>query len=363
MSITNSQAIDLIAVTLNDLPKQEMEVTWDHNDYEFCRIYQQDRIVIDGGTMIERKVTFSPTGNARYRRMYDTDTPHVEDKIKTIKVGWTQVGTNYSWDKFEILQNKNSAKGFINLLKTRRMTGLWDLANLIEERAWITPTDSNDDLYPNGVPYYLNMFDADGNINTGSGFVGATIVYQDASTGVVCAGIDAAAEEKWRNYAAVYTDVNNAMLKAFRVAFMRTKFKAPLFVNDPSNKQAKSKRIYAGYDLITDLMELADLKDDNHKGKDVLSNLTVNDGGLCLVNRLPVVYIDELDDASYSPMYCVDFSKFIPVVHDGYWMEEGEPVSGGTSQHTAFTVFLDGAHNNLCINRRSAGFVMHKSTP
>jgi hypothetical protein len=28
-----------------------------------------------------------------------------------------------------------------------------------------------------------------------------------------------------------------------------------------------------------------------------------------------------------------------------------------------FTVYLDGAHNNLCINRRTAGFVLHKSTP
>jgi hypothetical protein len=30
-------------------------------------------------------------------------------------------------------------------------------------------------------------------------------------------------------------------------------------------------------------------------------------------------------------------------------------------QHTTFTVFLDGSHNNLCINRRTVGFVIHKA--
>jgi hypothetical protein len=32
-------------------------------------------------------------------------------------------------------------------------------------------------------------------------------------------------------------------------------------------------------------------------------------------------------------------------------------------QHTTFSVFLDGSHNNLCINRRTAGFVLHKKIP
>jgi hypothetical protein len=41
-------------------------------------------------------------------------------------------------------------------------------------------------------------------------------------------------------------------------------------------------------------------------------------------------------------------------------MDEGEPITDRT-QHTVFTVYLDGAHNNLCINRRTAGFVLHKA--
>jgi hypothetical protein len=109
------------------------------------------------------------------------------------------------------------------------------------------------------------------------------------------------------------------------------------------------------------MMNLADMREDNHTGKELLGTLTVDDGGVCYLNRLPVVPIPYLNGASLTPIYTIDFSKFVPVVHDGYWMEEKEPVSS-RGQHTTFTVYLDGAHNNLCLNRRTCGFVMHKAS-
>jgi len=359
MAVKISDLADLIATTINDLPKQYFEVGWDNQDYEFCRIYQNERMEIDGGNKIQRKVMFDPTGNARYRRLYDTDSPTVGDVMQTIEITWCMIGTNYSWDEFEILQNKNDAKGFIRLIDVRRTDGLWSLAKLIEERAWKTPTNSSDDLYPYGVPYYLNVLDSTGTINTGADFVGATIAYQDSSTGTTCAGIDASSEAKWRNYAAVYTKVDNAMLKAFRLAFMRTRFKAPLFVKDPAQKRNAAKRVYSDDNTVAELMDLADQRDDKHSGKDVLGNIKVDDTGLVYVNRLPVVPVNELTGASYSPIYCVNFEKFIPVVHTDYWMKEKEPMTD-RGQHTTFTVYLDGAHNNLCTNRRECGFVLHK---
>lgn len=362
MGVKNSALVDLIATTLNDLPDQQFEVMWDNQDYEFCRIYQNERMEIDGGNQIERKVMLDPTGNARYRRLYDTDIPAVGEVMHTIKVPWVQIGTNYSWDKVEIMRNKNSAKGFVNLLKTRRVDGLWDLANLIEDRAWKTPDSANDDLNPYGVPYYLNFFtDASGTVNSTAGFNGVAAKYQNGNFTTNIAGIDASEEPKWRNYCAPYTAVNNSMLKAFRIAFMKTRFKVPLTISDPSNARVAAKRIYTDSATVAELMEFADLKDDKHTGKDVLGNLRVDEGGLCTINRLPVVFIPQLEGADYSPVYCIDFAKFIPYVQDGYWMDEGEPVTDRT-QHTVFTVFLDGAHNNLCINRRTAGFVMHKTT-
>ena len=363
--VKNADMIDLIETTLPDLPEQYFEVTWTNQDYEACRIYQRDRIEIDGGTSIKRKVMFNPTGNARYRRMYDTDDPAVSDVIHEIDVPWTQIGTHYSWDKLEILRNRNSAKGFIRLLETRRIDGLWSLADLIEERFWKTPTSSSDDLYPYGVPYYLNTLDAD---TTGSGFSGQTIRFQNGSTTTTCAGIDASTEAKWKNYAATYTKVDNALLKIFRKAFLLTKFKAPqaFGINDPAQKRNAAKRIYCDADTAVALQELADQRDDFHRGNDVLGNIKMGDDAVVRINRLPVIYINQLDGVTdpvtsdvLAPLYCIDFEKFIPYVQDGYWMEEGEPMTDRL-QHTTYTVFLDGSHNNLCVNRRTAGFVIHK---
>lgn len=362
---TIDELADLLATTLNDLPQQEFEVLWDNQDYEATRIYQQDRMVIDGGVKIERKVMLSNTGNARYRKYYDTDDPAVGDHMDTITVPWCRLGTNYSWEDLEILHQMNNTKAFIQLLKTRRIDGLWSLADLIEDRFWKTPTNSTDTLYPYGVPYYINMMNKD---TTTDGFVGQTIRYQDATTGTSCAGIDAATESKWRNYAALYTTIDNAFMKKVRLAFLYTRFKAPIIVNDPSSKRSLQKRFYTDFTTISELMDFADAKDDQHVGKEVLGKMIVSDAdGGVTINRLPVVPIPQLNgdvdpetgDAT-GAIYCVDFSYFIPVIHDGYWMKETDPMTD-RGQHNVLTVYLDGAHNNLCTNRRRCGFVLHKA--
>jgi hypothetical protein len=362
MGVKNSELADLIATTLNDLPKQEFEVGWDNQDYEFCRIYQKERLVVDGGPNIERKVMLDTTGNARYRRLYDTDEPKVGQTMHTITVPWTQIGTDYSWDKVEIMRNKASGKGFVDLMKTRRIDGLWGLANLIEDRAWKTPESSTDDLYPYGVPYYITFFtDASGTVNSSAGFNGIATKFQDGTYTGTIAGINAVNEDKWRNYCALYTNIDAAMLKIFRKAFLLTRFKPPLFLTDPGKNFSATKRIYCGADEAVAFQELMDFRDDNHKPTELLGGVATMVDGAVFVNRVPVVYIPQLNSASYSPIYCVDFAKFIPYVQDGYWMEEGEPMTD-RGQHTTFTVFLDGAHNNLCTNRRTCGFVLHKAS-
>ncbi len=363
MSVKASELADFLASTLSDYPKNTFNVAWDNNVYEACRVYQEERYVVDGGTDIKRKVQLSTSGAAKYRRYYDVDNPTVADTMKTITVPWTRLSTDYSWDDLELLQNiKSSVKGYLRLMTEKRVDALHDLANLIEERFWKTPTNSSDELYPYGVPYYINMLNAD---VTAAGFSGKTIRFQDGTTSTTCAGIDADAEEKWRNYAFTYSAIDNELLKKLRFAFIETSFKAPLFVTDPDEVRKSPKRFYTDHANVASLQDLADAKDDNHSGKDVLGNIMMDSGGLVFINRYPVVPIKQLNDATdivtsdtTSPIYFVDFEQFIPVVHDGYWMEEKEPM-WSRDQHTTFTIYIDGAHNNLCKNRRGVGFVGH----
>lgn len=357
--IDNDQLADLIATTLKDLPQGQFEVMWDSQHFEFASIYEANRRQIDGGTSIQRNVVLDETGNARYRRLFDTDNPTVEQIQHTIDVPWTQIGTDYSWDVLEVMRNKNSSKGFINLLESRRMERLWGLAELFEDRGWKTPTSATDKLYPYGIPYYLNMLNSG---VTTAGFNGQTVRYQDGSTGTIVAGIDGATEAKWRNYAATYTKVDNALLRTLRRAFLLTRFKPPAMVKAPG-KDAPGPvvKLYTNADVNVELQDLSDKRDDNNTQKDLAGKALVDVDGVVMFNRRPFVYIPQLDGVANNPIYCVDWSKIQPIVQDGYWMEESKPMID-RGQHTTVTVFLDGSHQNLCINRRTAGFVIHTVT-
>lgn len=370
MGVDNDKLADLIATTLKDLPKGQFEVMWDSQNYEFCRIYQEHRRQIDGGTSIQRNMILDRHGRARYRRLYDTDQPVVDQNQHTINVPWTQIGTDYSWDVVEIMRNKSSVKGFINLMENRRVERMWDLAELIEERGWLTPTSATDTLYPYGIPYYVNFMD---NGVSAGGFVGKTIRYQGGTTGTIAAGIDASVEPKWRNYADSYTRIDNSLLRTLRSAVRRTRFRPAPFVEKPGDdKQGSPLKLYANDATLTELEDLADKRDDNNEPEDLAGKMLHNYDGCVYFNKMPVQYVPQLDGFSVTdggsnafepdPIYCVDWSKLQPIVQDGYWMEESKPMVD-RGQHTTFTVFLDGSHNNLCINRRTTGFVIHKVIP
>lgn len=360
MGVSNAELIDLTRTTLKDLPKESYEVAWSQQDYEFCRIYQEDRVQVDGGTSIQRNVVLNHSGAARYRQLFDTDTPAVKNIHYQIEVPWTQIGTNYSWDVVEIRRQMNSAKGFINLLKTRRLDGMWSLADLIEQRGWLTPTSATDTTHPFGIPYFLNMCD-DG-VESEGDFIGKTIRYQNGSTGTICSGIDAASEDKWRNYAGTYTKVDNTLLRRLRRLFLKCRFRPPAMVDSPGKDAPGKVKIYCNDATAIELQDLSTKLDDATAPKDLAGKALVDVSGVIMFNRRPIVYIPNLDGVDYDPIYVVDWSKIQPIVQDGYWMEESEPMND-RFQHTVLTMFVDGSHQNLCLNRRTAGGVLHKKIP
>lgn len=355
--VTASQLSDLLATTLKDLPDGQFEVMWDSQVYEFGQIYQSHRRQIDGGTSIQRNVILDRKGNARYRRLFDTDQPQVDNVQDTIDVPWANISTDYSWDVSELLRNKSSRKGFINLIRSRRTERMWDIAELIEERGWLTPTSATDTLHPYGIPYYLNKLDA-GVVE--GGFKGKTVRFQNGTTGTIVAGLDGGTEDKWRNYADIYSKVDNTVLRKLRRAVRQTRFRpAPNAITPGNDNVGSPIKLYTNLDTVTEMEDLADKRDDNTGPMDLAGKNLHSYSGSVYFNKMPLVYIPQLDDDTDDPIYCVDWTKIQPVVQEGYWMEESEPMTD-RGQHTTITVFLDGSHNNLCINRRTAGFVLHK---
>lgn len=363
MGVAMSDHLDLLATTLQDLPKNKFEVMWTYQTYEFNRIFAEKKISIDGGTSLKRNVVLDHSGQAKFRQMYDTDAVNVAHVHSEIDIPWTQLSTQYSWDEVELLTQMNSTKGYINLIKTRVNDALWAWADLVEERGWLTPTNSTDKLYPYGVPYYLNKLDSG---DTTAGFRGHTITYQDATTGTVCAGLEAGAaagDTRWQNYADVYTTVDNTVLKKFRTAFRSTRFFPPRFINNPGDDAMTDRMVYCGGSVYDSLADLLDKRDDNHTPADLMGSvrIRINENGVPFINGHPIQYVPPLDDDTDNPIYAVDWTKFKAVVQDEYWMKETEPMQS-PMQHTVAVVFTDGRCCILCNNRRSAGFVLHLAT-
>ena len=94
MGVDYNALSDLIATTLRDLPKGEFEAMWDYQNYAFCRILTKEKREVDGGTTIQRNVVLDNDGSARFRQLFDTDTPSVSQGQFIVNVPFTQVSAN-----------------------------------------------------------------------------------------------------------------------------------------------------------------------------------------------------------------------------------------------------------------------------
>lgn len=365
MGYTYDQLSGLVATVHTQYPKNELTVTWDDSRFEAARILNQDSIKKASGISITGKAMLNPQGNARWiAGYYEKDQLSQGETIHEFTMPWKRFTANWSWDEFEILQNKADPEGFIDAAKVKEMQAMWNLAQMFENDFWKNATSANS-FEMRGLPYFIRMMDKD---TTTAGFVGKTIRFQDGTTTTTCAGIDAGVHEQWCNWADLYTAVNDELIKKLRKAFLKTKFRAPLGATQFEVRKAAKRRVYTSASVKLDLYDYLDKKDDVHQSKEAFGRMVVTDGTDLLINGHDVIDIDSLEgfvdpetgDVA-DPIYCVDFAHFTPVVYSGYWMKRNGPIHGGTVQHTTFTMFIDGSCNVWCDSPRAAGFVIHKA--
>ena len=349
---------DLIKTTLSDYGHDAFEVMWTHQHYEFCERLATSKHRIEGGTTIIRNVMLDHTGQARYVLLFETEDTTIGDVQNQVEVPWALFRTKYAWDVQELARQKGSQHGFIDLLLSRRTDSLWALADKLEAAGWQGRLNASDKRNPYGIPETLPLLD---NAVTSPGFKGKTIRYRDGSTGTSFQGLDANTEAKWRNYAFVYTAIDNAFLEDLTRASLLTNFRPPSFVPQPGDDAVGTRRMYSNIGNVVKLIRLANAQDDNNQPKDLAGRLSVNAVGTVMFNGMPIIYVSPLDSASFAPVYAVDWDKEQAIIQDGYYMEEDDPMRA-PHQPSVLQVYVNGAHQNLCVNRRTVGFVGHTVT-
>lgn len=361
--ISNDQLIDLTRTTLENLPNLEFEVALNYQNYPVCnQWFQKDKMQIESGTSIKRNIILDTSGNARHVRLYQKTPINVTDVQHQLEAPWLQVQTHYSIERREALRNRAPAR-FVDLLESRRVDATLDLADLLEVKAFGVPTDTSDDLNPYGIQYWMSYL-GDG-VSSAGGFDAYTVRFGDGSTtSTTKGGINGSSESKWRNYAATYSAVNGTFVKRMRRAFHACMFQSPVTVKDLKTGPSSKYRIYMGLDTLTEYEDLVTSANDN-LGRDLDPF-----HGNTTFRRVPIIYTPVLDDITVTggsatsntpnPVYGINHDKFYPIVQEGDWMRESEPMKD-VEQHNVITTFVDCSYNFFCKNVREAGFVMHKS--
>jgi hypothetical protein len=362
MGISNSDLIDLQRTTLENLPRMNFETALTHQSYEVINDwFRSDKVQSESGTSIERNILLDNSGNARHVRLFQRSSINIADVQHKITAPWVQVEGQYSIERREALRNRKPA-AYINLLKSRRMDAMLAMADLLEERAWLTPNSTTDDVNPRGITYWLSKviesdqtsYDAAIDIATGA-FSGRKIIYGD-TTEVINSkgGINPTTQDKWRNWAATFSGFDTNLSKALRKAFFATKFQSPLLVSDLKSGPLSKFRIYMNLSSITDFEEYITGLNDISVGSDLGKF-----HGITAFRRVPLVYASQLDTDADNPVYGVNHAKFYPIVQSGDWMRESEPMSD-VEMHNVITTFVDGSYQFFASNVREAGFVLHK---
>lgn len=365
--ISNDQLGDLLQTTLKNYPTSgEFEVALDYQRYPACNLwFKKDKKKLDSGTSIERNILLDDSGNARHVRPYQKVPINVADTQHKITAPWCVIRGDWSISREEILRNR-SKNGYISLIDSRRLDAKLSIANLLEERAWKAPSSSSDDLNPRGLPYWLSMREDGVTASTDDGGYSAYRVrYGGGTSSTTKAGIDGSAEPKWRNWAAVYTAINDDFITKMRKGCHATSFVSPMVPEELVSGIAQNFRFNLGLNALTAYEDYV------HANNDNIGSDMAKWHGITTFKRIPMIYTPQLDDVTVTggsatsntdiePIYGVNHQHFYPYIMEGDWMTEDGPHTD-IDLPRVFTTFMYGQYQYFCNNVRQAGFVLHKT--
>lgn len=359
MGININQCADLLMATLGNYEKDRFQLTLTHTTAEALnKWFKKDKVVYDGGDRAEFYVQLDDSQNASHTRLYDTDNVNVAQVMRQGTVEWTHAKTSWAFDVREIAMNKGNKTRIWNLLKSRVAAAYKDLADLLEEAAWKTPTSATDDLNPHGIPGWLCQGDSD---STGD-FTGYTPNYWTTSSSTYNAGgltCSSSTNTRWANFYADHNgNLDDSLLKILRRAFRKTKFATPQIASmalDPESNFSNF-RLYTTSAVLDELEEIA-TKSDDRLGADLGKY-----AGAVIFKGLPFIYIDMLDTLKTyvygkNPIFGVNHNHFYPIVLSENNFRITKPTPKADA-HNVLQGHVDVTYAYVCDNRRTGGFLI-----
>ncbi len=318
------------------------------------RLFKQHKIQEDGGNQISRFVSVSDAGTAQFVLPTQVYQPGIVNTMKQLTIQWQFAHGEFSVVRFET-QSCRGPEQLVDIVKQRKMEGMYDLALLIEKQLWAT-YDSTSATAPLGLTYYIGPYVTGG---TQAGAYQATGGYDNGTAAVLTtvAGISASTYTRWKNWS---FDWNNASgiwdetsIQRLGRAYRNLRFEAPQLATDLANPRYDNLRLYTDQTMIEEAEKAARNQNDQ-VGPDLGRYQ-----GNTLFRGLPVIWQSQLDTADTSargthPIYLVNFNYVYPVVRSGdFFRATTFPVS--QYQPDVVNSHIDLSYNILCTNRQLAG--------
>jgi hypothetical protein len=166
-------------------------------------------------------------------------------------------------------------------------------------------------------------------------------------------GLDPTANSKWRNWADNYTGHRRRLREEDAEGVPRHELQVADAGEGPEGRPHEQVPHLHGPEHLTEFEDLTTKANEN------LGSDLDKFHGVTTFRRVPVLYTPQIDADADGVIYGVNHAKFYPIVLDGDWMREGEPMMD-VEQHNVITTFIDGSYQYFCTNIREGGFVLSK---
>lgn len=344
-SLQASDIGDLIKNTINELGR--MKVTDISTDLmrhvALPKLLKPNRQSIQSGPLVQFNLMTDHNNSARGVGLAAEDVVDIPDLMIQGQVPWRHVTANWAIEHRVIDMNRNPGR-IVDMVKEQRLACLISLAEYFEDRVWRCPA-STDTTNFYGIPYWVVKNNTEGyNGGLPSGYTDVGGIDPDGAT----------SRGRWKNWTFQYTNITKEDLIAkWWKAATYTNF-APAVEGMSTFDTGEGPGYYTNYSVISSLKQALEAQNDD------LGNDLDSMEGRTQFRRVPVTFVQKLDDDTTDPIYGLTWGEMKMMVLDGWWMRE-TAVDIQPGQHTVSATHVDCTLNLITRNRRRH-FVGAKNT-
>jgi len=342
--------LDLIAVTLPNLDKLSLEVAFAQESYTLCdTMFAPGAVEADSGKSFERRIILDGAGNAKLYDLYEAMTFNQADTVSLITAQWARAGVVWGIERREVLENSSGSKIY-DILKTKRIPAMLDMADLLEAKLLGCPADTSDTKTPMGLQYWIPKI-----TSAGAGFYGGVPTSSFSNVGGIIPATSGSntssitgGKERWRTYMAggtgYYTGViDNTAVDTLDKAYRKVGFRAPKMLKDSPGVPTGKRKILVNTDTAIAMDRRARQQNDN-VGFDLVAGSAVFKG------IAPEVVVG-LDPDTSNPIYLASMNHLKVFALKGDNMREGESMNS-RELPDVFTTPVTCSFQMICLNRQ-----------